>query len=268
MTKCSYGFLALTLACLTLTGDATAQDTLEDQGLQIALAADARDQGFQDSDASLLMVLTNADGASSEREMRQQTLERTDPGKGDWSLVTFDRPRDVQGTALLSYSNILEPDDQWLYLPALKRVKRISSSNKSGPFVGSEFAYEDLTAFEVKKFSYRYLRDEICGELTCHVVERIPQYENSGYTRQIVWYDTDHMRDQKIEYYDRKDELLKTLTLTDYRLYLDAFWRAHRLNMVNHQAQKSTELIIEGDYQFKTGISDDNFKPSALSRLR
>jgi len=127
----------------------------------------------------------------------------------------FDSPRDIEGTALLSHAKILEADDQWLYLPALKRVKRISSANKSGPFVGSELAFEDLTALELEKFDYEYLRSEPCGELTCDVVERYPRYEHSGYTRQVMWIDQDVSQIRKIEFYDRKNALLKTMTLDD-----------------------------------------------------
>ena len=74
--------------------------------------------------------------------------------------MVFRTPRDIEGTALLSHAQILEPDNQWLYLPALKRVKRISSANKSGPFVGSEFAFEDFTALELNKYDYVWLSEE------------------------------------------------------------------------------------------------------------
>ena len=94
----------------------------------------------------------------SVRELRRQVFESTEEGRGDKSIIVFDSPRDIGGTALLSHTKILEPDDQWLYLPALGRVKRISSGNKSGPFVGSEFAYEDLVSQEVDKYNYRWLR--------------------------------------------------------------------------------------------------------------
>jgi outer membrane lipoprotein-sorting protein len=213
------------------------------------------------------MILKNRQGETSERELRMEGLEVPDPNDGDKTMVVFDEPRDVKGTALLTYTHIRQPDDQWLYLPALKRVKRISSSNKSGPFMGSEFAYEDFTSQEVKKYKYKWLRDEPCGALTCFVVERYPQYENSGYTRQIVWMDQDEYRVQNVEYYDRKDQLLKILTLSDYRQYLDKYWRAHNLDMVNQQTGKSTQLTWS-DYQFRVGLSDDEFTKTRLKRTR
>ena len=258
--------LVTALACFALTGLAHAE-TPEEKGLRIAEEADRRDTGFGDWRAELKMILKNRQGETSERELRMEGLEVPDPNDGDKTMVVFDEPRDVKGTALLTYTHIRQPDDQWLYLPALKRVKRISSSNKSGPFMGSEFAYEDFTSQEVKKYKYKWLRDEPCGALTCFVVERYPQYENSGYTRQIVWMDQDEYRVQNVEYYDRKDQLLKILTLSDYRQYLDKYWRAHNLDMVNQQTGKSTQLTWS-DYQFRVGLSDDEFTKTRLKRTR
>ena len=77
--------------------------------------------------------------------------------------------------------------------------------------MGSEFAYEDMSSYEPEKYKFNYLRDEPCGEWTCHVLESIPVDENSGYAKQITWLDTEHLRPVKTEYYDRKDALLKTL---------------------------------------------------------
>ncbi len=259
----------LSLAALVLLAPPVAQ-AAEDaaaKGEAVARESDRRDLGFGDSTAELTMILENRKGQTSERRLRIHTLEMPDEDQGDKSLVIFDRPRDIKGTALLSFVHILEPDDQWLYLPALKRVKRISSSNKSGPFVGSEFAYEDLTAQELKKYSYRWLRDEPCGELACFVLERRPLYQKSGYTRQIAWIDQDEYRVHKIEFYDRKDSLLKTMTFSDYNQYLGKHWRAHDLYVVNHQTGKSTRLTFEG-LEFQVGLKERDFNANALKRIR
>ncbi len=140
------------------------------RGLEIAQEADRRDSGWGDEHATLDMVLSNRHGQQSRRTLEISKLEMD--GDGDRSLTIFDTPRDVAGTALLTYTHALTPDDQWLYLPALKRVKRIASANKSGPFVGSEFAYEDLGSNEVEKYDYRWLRDEEIEGRRCFVVEQ------------------------------------------------------------------------------------------------
>ncbi|MBV6631792.1 MAG: outer membrane lipoprotein-sorting protein [Alphaproteobacteria bacterium] len=244
-----------------------ASQEAKEKGFEIAARSDRSDRGFGDSRVELKMVLRNAAGAETSRDMEISTLELPDEDIGDRSLLTFSSPRDIEGTALLSHARILDPDDQWLYLPALKRVKRISSANKSGPFVGSEFAFEDITSQELNKFDYVWLREEACGDLNCDVVERYPLYENSGYTRQVAWIDQTDFQVRKVEYYDRKDDLLKTQTFEDYRLYNDKFWRAQVFRMVNHQTGKSTDLIF-GDYIFEVGLDDGDFVKGVLRRQR
>ena len=240
-------------------------ETPEEKGLAIAREMDRRDRGWKDQRADLVMTLRNRQGQESRRELRISTLEVDDDG--DKSLTVFDSPRDVKGTAFLSHTHATEPDDQWLYLPALKRIKRISSRNKSGSFMGSEFAYEDLSSQEIEKYRYRWLRDEDLDGKKTMVVEYYPAYENSGYTRLVVWIDSENWRVVRTEYYDRKDALLKTLTIEGYRRHLDRFWRADTMHMVNHQTGKSTD-IQWGDYRFDTGLGDRDFNRNALKRAR
>lgn len=237
----------------------------EERGLQIAMEIDARDEGFGDTSSILTMTLRNSHGEEVTREMQSRALEVADDG--DKSMIVFEDPADVKGTALLTFSHKSEDDDQWLYLPALKRVKRISSSNKSGPFMGSEFAYEDLSSQEVEKYTYKYLRDETLDGVDYFVMERFPVDKKSGYTRQVVWVDQDEYRVHKIDYYDRKASHLKTLTMEDYKLYLDRFWRPLRMEMINHQTGKSTELTW-AEYKFRNGFSDKDFNRNSLQKAR
>ena len=255
------------LFTLLVTTSTYADQSAEAKGFEIAARSDRSDRGFSDSTVDLTMILRNAANKEASRTLAIKTLEVPNEDVGDKSLVVFDSPRDINGTALLSHAKILDPDDQWLYLPALKRVKRISSTNKSGPFVGSEFAFEDFTATELNKYTYNWLREEPCGDLTCDVVERYPRYENSGYTKQISWVDQSVYQVRQVDFYDRKDSLLKTLKLLDYREYHGGYWRSHKFEMQNHQTGKSTDLIYS-DYQFKTGLSDNDFVKGVLKRAR
>lgn len=239
--------------------------TVEQKGLEIVTEVDKRDIGFGDSKATMKMRLINRRGDESLRTLKINTLEIK--GDGDKSLIIFNTPRDIKGTAFLSFTHALVADDQWLYLPALKRVKRISSSNKSGPFLGSEYAFEDLTSFEVAKYSYKYLRDEILEGVDCFVIELIPKYKHSGYTKQLVWIDKARYIVTKIEYYDRKDSLLKTQIFKAYKQYLNQYWRAGEQVMTNHQNGKRTELLWD-NYQFRTGLTDRNFDKNTLKRAR
>ncbi len=258
--------LILFLLIFTLSPlSAFSQSPEEKKGLEIAVEMNRRDNLFGDSTSNLEMILRNKHGEQSTRVMRNKTLEVT--GDGDKTLVIFDNPRDVKGTAFLSFTHKLENDDQWLFLPALKRVKRISSSNKSGSFMGSEFAYEDITSQEVEKYTYRWLKDEAYEGKDAFLVERDPVDPNSGYTRQLVWVDKAEYIPLKIEYFDRKNSPLKTLIFHDYQQYLERYWRADRMEMVNLQTGKSTVLKWK-DYKFKTGLSEKDFNKNSLKRAR
>ncbi len=251
---------------LTLVGNVSLALTLAEQkGLDISVEAKKRDIGWQDSTADMLMLLRNQQGQESIREIKMKSLEIHNDG--DKSLTIFNKPRDVKGTAFLSFSHPVEADEQWLFLPALKRVKRISSRNKSGPFMGSEFAFEDLSSFEVEKYSYKFLAEEKLNNINMFKVEQYPVDENSGYTRRVVWLDTKEYRVHKIDFYDRKNSLLKTLSFTDYKQYLAKHWRADKQEMINHQNGKSTELQWS-NYTFKTGLSDKDFNRNSLKRAR
>ena len=256
--------IALLFSLLAFTGFVHAQSA-EEKGLAIAIEADKRDQGWGDQATVMKMILRNSQGASTTREIRGKTLEVD--GDGDKSLTIFDTPRDVKGTAFLSFTHSLKSDEQWLYLPALKRVKRISSSNKSGPFMGSEFAYEDISSQEVEKYKYKFIKDDKFNGRDVFVIERIPQYKKSGYTKQIAWIDKEMYQPLKIEFYDRKRSLLKTLTQHDYKKYLNKYWRASRLEMVNHQTGKSTTLLWTS-YKFKNGFRNRDFDRNSLKRAR
>ena len=257
--------LAMALCLATPAPAGAADDTPEEVGLAIAEAARARENGFGDFTAQQVMLLRNRQGRESRRELRVQVLEV--PGDGNRTRFVFDEPRDVAGTAFLVHAHRADDDDQWIYLPALRRVKRISSGNRSGSFMGSEFSYEDMTPPEVEKFTYRYLRDEPCGESVCTVTERVPVDRRSGYRRQIVWRDTDELRVWRIEYYDRRDLRLKTLTVSDYSLHLDRYWRPGDMTMANHLTGKATVLTWT-NYRFRTGLDAGAFTRTGLRRAR
>jgi hypothetical protein len=240
-------------------------ETPEEKGLAIALETERRDKGFGNYTAEATMYLRDPHGGESVRYFRLHLLEVN--GDGDKTLAVFEQPPDVAGTAVLTFAHGLEPDDQWIYFPALKRVKRIAAKNKSGPFVGSEFAYEDLGSWEVKKYTYRYLRDEVLDGHDCYVVENIPAYEYSGYTRQEEWVDKAIHQPRKILYYDRKNAPLKTLHFQDYNQYLGQYWRANEMRMENHQTGKSTRIVWK-KYRFRVGLSEQDFTQSALARER
>jgi len=260
-----FATMALLITSYSVTAEPLQKQQTEKLGLEISQEAKLRDTGWIDNTSDMLMLLRNKQGQESSREIKTKTLELLDDG--DKSLTIFNKPRDVKGTSFLSFSHTVGNDDQWLYLPSLKRVKRISSRNKSGPFMGSEFSFEDLSSFEIEKYRYNYLGNEQLNGFDTFMVEQFPADENSGYTKRIVWIDKAEYRVQKIDFYDRKNSLLKTLSYNSYKQYLNKYWRADSALMVNHQSGKSTELQWS-NYAFKTGLIDSDFNRNTLKRAR
>lgn len=243
-----------------------AERSAEDKGQAIVERAERRYAGYEDSSSTLRMILRDRQGRTSERELRIRTMEVADGGTR--SLFLFDSPADVRGTILLTHTHRDKPDDQWLFLPAMQRVRRIAAQNRSGSFMGSEFSYEDIATQTIDKYTHKWLRDEEYDEQECHVIERRPLDErHSGYSRQVIWMDAEHLRTLKVDYYDRRGSLLKTLTVKDYRQYLDHFWRPHDMTMVNHQTGKSSQLLWS-EYVFRTGLAESDFHQHNLTRIR
>ena len=133
--------------------------------------------------------------------------------------------------------------------------------------MGSEFAYEDISSQEVEEFTYKFLREEEVDGLATFVIEQYPTDPKSGYTRQIAWIDQQEYRLLKVDFYDRKDAPLKTLVFKGYQQYLEQYWRPARMEMVNHQTGKSTDLEWT-NYNFRNGLSDADFNRVTLARAR
>ena len=237
-----------------------------DKGRLLFVEADRRNSGYRDMQVSLQMVLVSPRGGRTERSLRIQQVETQDDG--DKVLVVFDLPASIRGTALLSYAHLQAVDDQWLFLPALKRIKKIASRNKTGSFVGSEFAFEDLSPQEVEKYDYEYVGEGEANGEAAYIVDRMPLDRFSGYNRQRVWLDQVHLRVLRIDYFDRLDNNSKQLSVGGYKLYADVFWKPSFMKMVNLRTHKSTELYWQ-EYVFQTGLSEDrDFSVNSLRRVR
>ncbi len=257
--------LGVVLGCLTLPWIAMAQ-TLEEQGFTIAKEAEKREQGYVDSQADMVMILRDKEEVTSTREMKVSALEGDDE-QGTKSLLLFLSPRDQKGTALLTFQHDDRADEQWLYLPALKRVKKIASNKKSGSFMGSEFSFEDIGGQSIEDYTYKFIKDEKYEDQDCFVNESFPKDPDSGYTRIRSWIDKTHYRTLKAEFYDRKQSLMKTMTTSGYKQYEGKFWRPEEVTMTNHQTKRST-VLQHSNIQFKTGLNSSDFNKNSLQRAR
>lgn len=237
-----------------------------EKGYLVFAEVDRRNNGYGDLQVNLKMVLIGARGRRTERALRIQQLEGTDDG--DKILVVFDVPASIRGTALLSHAHIARDDDQWLFLPALKRTKKIASRNKTGPFVGSEFAFEDLSPQELHKYDYAYVGEDTVAGQPCFVVDRFPKDNHSGYSRQRVWLDQAHLRTLRIDFFDRSERPSKQLTVTDYERFVGQYWKPGFMRMENLRTGKRTELHWI-DYEFGLGFDEDrDFSVNSLRRAR
>ncbi|MEM6731709.1 MAG: outer membrane lipoprotein-sorting protein [Myxococcota bacterium] len=258
MLKRTLGAAATALLVATVGGGSALADAKK--GLEIAKKVDAANAGFEGERSEIEMVLVNAYGDKTVRRMTNVIFEMDEDG--DKSRIEFQWPADVKGTRMLTWSHKSDDDDQWMFLPAIKRVKRISSRNKSGSFMGSEFSYEDLGSQEVEKFKHTYVKDEKVNGRDCWVTERVPTDPRSGYSKQIVWNDKGYMNAVKIEYYDRKGELLKTGKFTGYKK-VSGLWRAAAIEMTNHQTKKSSTLTWK-ERTLKVELDEDEFDSDEL----
>ena len=232
----------LCVLCVVFGALSAHAETAEEKGLKITTDNKAFNDGFGGEKSQMTMVLINAHGDKTVRKMTSVATEVK--GDGDRSRIEFIEPADVRGTRMLTWSHGTKNDDQWLYLPSLKRVKRISSRSKSGSFMGSEFAYEDLGSQEIEKYTYKYVKDEQLDGRNHWVIEQVPTDKKSGYSRQVSWVDQEYRQPAKVVFYDRKGALLKTFTFAGYKQY-GKWWRAMSIDAINHQTKKRSTLTWE-----------------------
>lgn len=261
------GAKGLALAATLALPVFSAEDPIA-EGRAIMAKADANGRNYVDETVTLNMVLINANGDSTTRRMKSINLERAN--SEDYSLIQFLEPADVRGTGLLTWQNPRGDDRQWLYLPELRRVKTIASQNKSGSFMGSEFAYEDISGNTLDKFTYRKLGEEKVGGEDCWTIERIPAYKNSGYTRVKAWIAKSDYLLHRQEFIDRKGSLLKVQTYKGWQAYdspKGKSWRITEISVENLQSKKKSVLTFT-DRKLGSGLKEDAFNERNLQRLQ
>lgn len=240
-------------------------DEAADRGREIAREAERVYDDYEGQRGEALLIIRTANGNEAVRRMHARGMNTED---GSFNLTVVDEPPDVAGTALMTHSYDDRGDEQWLFLPALNRVKRIAAGNRSGSFMGSEFTYEDFTAQPVSKFDFRLLREEPCGDKFCYVLERLPKPDTkSAYARHVVWMDKAHYRTYKVEFYNRAGQHQKTLRSTDFKQYPNGQWRPGEMTMTNHLSG-SVSVLQWSDIEFTDRYTDRDFTVDALKRAR
>ncbi len=254
--------LALTFSSLVHAKsmkELTAAGTPEEKGRAIAQELGARNAGYKDLGGQVEMVLTDAAGSEARRSFSLKVLEKANVTEGDKSLIMFEAPADVKGTAVLSHANAEGEDEQWLFLPSAHRTKRISAANRTGAFAGSEFSFEDLTGNDARKHGWKYLGEQ--GNTVN--VEATPKDAASAYSKRVLHVDGKEMRISSIDFFDRRGEKLKTLTYDDYRQLNEKFYRSHTWAMKNSQTGKATTIRFT-TMKLDTGLTVADFAPGKL----
>ncbi len=216
------------------------------------------------------MRIIDEKGRERVRKIKQVT-KLFDNGETEKRLIRFIAPPDVKGTGLLVFDYKSKDDDLWLYMPSLRKARRIVSSEKAKNFLGSEFTYSDMTPPSVKDFDFKLLGEENVGNALCYKIEWKPKNddvaEENGFSKRITFIGKNDFVIRKSIYYDLDGELLKELIVHDVK-ELDPQnhkFRAMRLEMINRQNGRRS--VFENEkLEFNPGIDDNYFTTMYLER--
>jgi hypothetical protein len=216
------------------------------------------------------MTLTNDKGQQRIRKMHN--ISALQPNGIDSKVVIrFLSPSDIQGTGYLQIQHYESDDDIWIYLPGLKKVRRLVANNKKDSFFGSDFSYGDILLPTVDTYRHTLLSSEPMDSEDCWVIESVPATEqirfDHGYGKRIAWIRKSNFMEKKVEYFDPSGRPLKTQTIPEVK-EIDPKahkWWAVRREVANHQTGHSTVLSIES-LDAAQPVKDDYFTPRYLER--
>jgi outer membrane lipoprotein-sorting protein len=231
-------------------------------GLEVIQKVYNRPTG-NDMTGNLIMTIENSRGNQRIRKMKQfvKTVK-----KGEKKIMFFLSPADVKNTSFMtwSYDDALKSDDQWIYLPALKKVKRISSDSKGDYFMGSDFTYDDLGDRHPADDNHTIIAVELIDGKETIVIESVPKDEDYMYARTVTWVVKDSWIGLKKEFYDEDDDLLKILTVEQEKSFGDVIILT-KVKMNNVQKNQFT-IMAFSDVQIDKGISDNKFTERIMKR--
>ncbi|MBU0504431.1 MAG: outer membrane lipoprotein-sorting protein [bacterium] len=234
------------------------------KGYEIMKAQKEQNIGFHDEKSVGRIELVSRNLSKVTRSFHLSVLEGSEKAP-EKSLYKITSPQDLKGVGLLFHVNKEKGNDQWLYLPATNKTKRIAGSLKSGRFVGSEFTYEDLSTQNLEDYDYIWMREEACGETLCDVITIVPHKGKSQYAKTVVWVSQKNQQTKKIDFYNAAGEIFKTAKIYGYKLYLNKYWRPWRIIMRNLKLKKESRLVID-QIELNTGLKDSDFTKAVLER--
>jgi len=237
--------------------------------LEIVDHVNARDDGLQVT-RNLKMQLTNKHG---QIRVQATAFYRKYYGKNKKSIMFYEKPKRLKGTGFLTFDNFTKEDEQWLYLPALRKVRRVSSSDRGDWFLGTDFSYEDIKKegkISKEDYDFKLLGEEKIDGHNVYKIESTVKNEQIadelGYSKLISYIDKGSFVARKVIFYDERKELLKTLHSTEITL-IENIWSVHHMHMQNHQNQHTSDFYFS-NIDYKSKVSDNLFTKMSLKRGR
>ncbi len=254
--------VAATLALGSLPQDAQAQAPSATEIMQKNRVVDK----VPGSRSKQTMTLKNRQGQERRRESASVTRLQAN-GLDNQRLTRFQAPADVSGTAILLVEHAAADDDMWIYLPALKKVRRLVASNKKDSFAGTDFSYGDVIGYAVEAWKHQLAGEETVGSEPCYVIESTPASDavrdSTGYSRRRSWISKARYTTVKFEAWDAEGQLLKRAEFAQFREVAKERWIAMSLKATNLQSGHQTEIAFS-DYVVDEGVAADRFTTRAL----
>lgn len=256
-------FILMVAMAIVLTTTVMAQT-----GRDIAQKVKDRPDG-DTRQSELIMKLINKRGAVRERKLISYSIDVGKGKKDRKSIMFFQYPGDVKGTGFLTwdYDNPDREDDKWLYLPAMKKTRRISgSSAKQDYFMGSDFTYDDMGSRSVDEDTHKLLGEENIGGHKCWKLEYTPKDKREIYSKKIAFIRQDCLIAVRVEYYDKMGKLHRNLELSNIAK-VEGFWTAQKLHMTNVQTEHQTILEIKNP-RYNLLMEEMKFNVTTLEKGR
>lgn len=219
--------------------------------------------GHADYKVDVEMILTRGNGKSYTRKMVSFNKEVNK--EEDYSLMKFNTPKDVKGMKSLIHSHLSKNDDQWIYIPGINATKRIANENKSGAFMGSEFANEDLGVMNLFKFRYEYLESTLLKDKDCHIIRCYPTNKYSGYKFVDLYVTKDNFLPAFLKYYNRKSDYFKNQEI-EWKQFKDGSWLLTTAKIINLKNNRTT-VLKRSNFKFDVSFETSFFDSENISNV-
>jgi hypothetical protein len=255
------------VATLTLPATTVAAEGLTAR--EIMQRVEDRDEG-NPSIIDVEMTLIDKSGKKRLREIRAFGMDR---GEDELQLLFFLSPADLEDTGFLTYDydESGKDDDQWLYLPALRKTKRIASNDRSGRFMGSDFSYADLTSRDLDQYDYTLMKEAEVGGVKVWQIESVPrtkeEIRETGYTKSILFVRQDNYVVIRSVGWLKKGGRLKYMDVKALEK-IDGVWIGTEIHMTTKKGQKTLHKTIlrNGNIRLRQEIDEDFFTVRQLEK--